>query len=287
MKSSVSPGKGAFHSKWLRLNIIFLYLVLGTGVVISLFPFYWMIIAATHASGDIFSIPPKFWFGNNFFNNLQGLDATVNIKRVFLNSLGISTVYSFLAVFLSSLAGYTFAKYEFYGKRVLFAVVMLTMMLPYQATLVPLFRIINDMGWGNTYQAVILPTLANAFGIFLMRQNMLAFPDSLIESARIDGCGEFRIFWSIVLPTMKPAIAALTIYMFMFQWNNFMWPLVILNSKDMYTLPLALSSLVGMSRIDYGQIMVGSTISTLPIIIVFLFLQREFISGILGGAVKE
>ena len=143
------------------------------------------------------------------------------------------------------------------------------------------------MDWLNTYQAVILPQLSYPFAIFLMRQNMKSIPFSLVESARVDGAGELKIFWRIALPTMRPAIAAVSIFLFMFQWNNFMWPLVVLNTTEMQTLPVALSSLIGLSRIDYGQVMMGATISVVPVMIVFLFMQRQFISGILGGAIKE
>ncbi|KHF27514.1 Lactose transport system permease protein LacG [Anoxybacillus sp. BCO1] len=141
-------------------------------------------------------------------------------------------------------------------------------------------------GWLNTYKALILPNLAYPFAIFLMRQNMLAFPNALIEAARIDGAGEWRIFFRIVLPSMRPALAATAIFLFMYQWNSFLWPLIAVSSTDMYTFPVALSSLFGLSRIDYGQVMAGVTLATVPIIVFFLSLQRHFISGMLGSAVK-
>ncbi|WP_342587509.1 carbohydrate ABC transporter permease [Halalkalibacter urbisdiaboli] len=164
---------------------------------------------------------------------------------------------------------------------------MLSMMIPYQATLIPLFRMMVNFNLLNTYFALIAPQLFFPFAIFLMRQNFLSFPSSLIEASRIDGAGELKIFWSVVLPSMNPALAATSIYLFMMQWNNFMWPLVATTSKEMYTIPVALSSLIGISMIDYGQIMVGITIATIPIIIFFLMLQKQFISGMLGSAVKE
>ncbi|KHE71583.1 carbohydrate ABC transporter permease, partial [Halobacillus sp. BBL2006] len=180
-----------------------------------------------------------------------------------------------------------FAKFQFKGRNAIFFMLLVAIMIPYHVTLIPLFEIFSNVGWLNTFQAVILPQVAYPFAIFLMRQNMQAIPDSLLEAARVDGAGEFHIFFRIVLPVMRPALAAVAIFLFMFQWNNFIWPLVVLQSQDMYTLPVALSSLVGMSRIDYGQVMMGTTLSTLPIMIFFLLLQKQFISGILGGSVKE
>ncbi|MCX7951696.1 MAG: carbohydrate ABC transporter permease [Clostridiales bacterium] len=265
---------------------ILVYTILIIGVLISFFPFYLMFTSSTHTSGEILSLPPKLGFGKNLINNFNKLNADVGIGRVFLNSLFIAVIYTILTVLLSSMAGYAFAKYNFKGKKLFFGLVLATIMIPNQVLLIPLFDMMNKLGWINSYLAVLVPTLANAFGIFLMRQNMISFPDSIIEAARIDGYGEFAIFFKIVLPTMRPALGALAIYMFMNQWNNFMWPLIVLRTKTMYTLPIALSTLNGMSRIDYGEIMLGTTIATLPIMVVFLIFQKQFIKGVLGGAVK-
>ncbi|RNA68514.1 carbohydrate ABC transporter permease [Alteribacter keqinensis] len=269
------------------LKKIGLYSFLLIGVIISMFPFYWMFIGATNPSGRIFSIPPNLTPGDHFFENLRNLNDTVGIWRVMFNSLSITLLFTLFSVMICSAAGYAFAKYRFKGRNAIFFTLLLAIMIPYHVTLIPLFKLMADLEWLNTYRAVILPHLSYPFAIFLMRQNMKAIPDSLLEAARVDGAGEFRIFFRVVLPTMRPALAAVAIFLFMFQWNNFLWPLVVMNSSDMYTLPVALSSLVGMSRIDYGQIMLGTTLSTLPIMIFFLMLQKQFISGILGGSVKE
>ena len=150
----------------------------------------------------------------------------------------------------------------------------------------PLFQMMASVGWINSFQALILPFLANAFGIFLMRQAFLDFPDSLIESARIDGASEIRTFYRIVLPVARPQLAALVIYTFISQWNSFIWPLLMLNSEEKYTLPVALNTMVGLSRVDYSGLMLGSLLATLPLLIVFLLFQKQFISGLMGGAVK-
>ena len=278
MKSK--PNDSKFLSK------IIIYAILIIGVVVSLFPFYLMFISATHTSGDVIAFPPKLYISGNLLANLKSLDADIGIGKVFYNSFFISVIYTLATILLDSMAGYALAKFNFKGKRIIFTMILLTIMIPNQVLLIPLFKLMSYLNWVNTYQAVIVPSLANAFGIFLMRQNMLSYPDSLIESARIDGLGEYSIFFKIVMPTVKPAIAALGVYMFMTQWNSFMWPLIILRTPQMYTFPLALAGLNGMSRINYGEIMLGTTLSTIPIMIIFFLLQKEFVSGILNGAVK-
>ena len=266
---------------------IILYIILITGVTVSIFPFYWMFIGATNPSGEIFANPPTLIFGEYLVENFRNLNESVAIMRALFNSLFIAIVFTVLSTLISASAGYAFAKFKFKGGDAIFLVLLLAMMMPYHVTIIPLFRMFAALEWLNTYQAVILPQLAYPFAIFLMRQNMQSIPSSLLESARIDGAGEFKIFWKIALPTMKPALAAVGIFLFMFQWNNFMWPLVVLPSDEMQTLPVALADLVGLTNVDYGQVMLGAAISVVPVIIVFLLMQRHFISGILGGSVKE
>ena len=280
MKSKVKPNESKLLSK------IIIYAILIIGVVVSLFPFYLMFVSSTHTSGEVLAFPPKLYITGNLMANIKVLNADIGIGKVFYNSFFISISYTIVTILLDSMAGYALAKFNFKGKKFIFTMILLTIMIPNQVLLIPLFKLMSYIHWVNSYQAVIIPSLANAFGIFLMRQNMLGFPNSLIESGRIDGLGEYSIFFRIVMPTMKPAMAALGIYMFMTQWNNFMWPLIILRTPGMFTFPLALAGLNGMSRINYGEIMLGTTLSTLPIMIIFLFLQKQFVSGILNGAVK-
>lgn len=219
-------------------------------------------------------------------SGLTNLNESVGIWRVLFNSVFVSLLYVILALAICTLAAYSLSKFNFKGRNVIFTIFMVSMMIPSQATIIPLFRLMSNLDLLNTYFVLIAPQLCLPFAIFLMRQNFLSFPDALIEAARIDGAGELRIFLRIVLPAMKPALAATSIYLFMMSWNNFMWPLIVTTSSDMYTFPVALSSLVGFSIIDYGQIMVGISIATIPIIIFFLLLQKHFIAGMLGSAVK-
>ncbi len=225
-------------------------------------------------------------FGDQLWINLTNLNAAIGIYRVLFNSLFVALVFVVLSLIVCTFAAYALAKYRFRGRDAIFMMFMLSMMIPYQATLIPLFRMMTEYNLLDTYFALIAPQLCFPFAIFLLRQNLLAFPDALIESSRIDGAGEFKIFVSVVLPSLRPVLAATAIYLFMMQWNNFMWPLVAISSREMYTFPVALSSLVGISIIDYGQIMVGITIATIPIIVFFLLLQKQFIAGLLGGAIK-
>jgi len=263
-----------------------MYFFLGIFLVISIFPFYWMIVGATNTSDKMFSSPPSLIPGSEFMTNFTNLDTSIGIGRVLFNSLFTSIIYVVLALIISTLAAYALAKLDFKGKNLLFTIFLLSMMIPYQALLIPLFQMMSNVNLLDTYFALIVPQLCYPFAIFLMRQNFLAFPTELLEAGRLDGAGEFRIFFTIVLPTMKPALAATSIFLFMAQWNNFMWPLVAISSVDMYTFPIALSSLTGFSFVDYGQVMMGVSLATIPIIILFLVLQKHFISGMLGGAVK-
>ncbi|EUJ31472.1 carbohydrate ABC transporter permease [Listeria cornellensis] len=262
------------------------YMLLAIFMVISIFPFYWMLIGATNHSSKMFSKPITLLPGKEFITNLVNLNDNIGIYRVLFNSLLVSGAYVLLALAISTAAAYVLAKFRFRGANLIFLLFMLSMMIPSQATVIPLFKLMSNFELLNTYFALIVPQLCYPFAIFLMRQNFMAFPSELLESARLDGAGEYRIFFQIVLPSMKPALAATSIFLFMTQWNNFMWPLVVTTSSEMYTFPVALSSLMGVSFTDYGQVMTGITFATIPIIIFFLMLQKHFISGMLGSALK-
>lgn len=274
-------------AKQKRIQKILMHLFLLIGVVISIGPFYWMVVGATNPSGDVLAFPPKLIPGDYLLENLRNLSNSIDIMKAVTNSSIIAIVFVVVSLLICSAAGYAFAKFTFKGSNLIFASFLLAMMIPYQATIIPLFQIFGAIDWINTYQAIILPQICYPFAIFLIRQNMQGIPDSLIETARIDGAGEFFIFFKIALPTMKPALAAVGIFLFTHQWNNFMWPLIVMTTQENYTLPVALSTLAGLNSIDYGQLMLGTAISVIPVMAVFLILQKHFISGILGGSIKE
>ncbi|MFE4593140.1 carbohydrate ABC transporter permease [Streptomyces laurentii] len=261
-------------------------LLLALGALASLVPFLWMAVAATHSTSELFRSPPPFLPGGRLLDNLVRLQDTIGFGRVLLNSLGIAVVHTALSSLLSAMCGYGLAKYRFRGRGLLLGAVLATMMIPFQVLLVPLFQMMASVGWIDSYQAVILPFLANSFGILLMRQGFVDFPDELLESARVDGSGELRTFYQVVLPCVRPQLGALVIFTFMGQWNSFIWPLLMLNSEDKYTVPVALNTLTGLTRVDYSGLMLGSLLATLPLLVLFLLFQRQFVAGLLGGAVK-
>ncbi|MFF2272450.1 carbohydrate ABC transporter permease [Agromyces sp. NPDC058136] len=270
-----------------RTKSLVLTTAIAAGAVVMLLPFYWLIIATTYPSREIFASPPNVLPGPAFFDNLSGLLSDTLFGRAIGNSVLVASVYTLLGLVVCTAAGYAFAKFEFRGRNVLFGAVLVTLALPSQVTLVPLFQIMVTLGWLDTYQALILPNLALPFGIFLMRQTMQAVPDELLQAARVDGAGEFRVFSRIVLPTVRPALAALAIFLFLAQWNEFVYPLVVLRTPESFTIPVSLASLQGIGTTDYGQLMTGTLLSVLPILVLFLFLQRHFVAGILAGAVKQ
>ncbi|MGO5052043.1 carbohydrate ABC transporter permease [Lachnospiraceae bacterium LCP25S3_G4] len=264
------------------------YIILTIGAFLSLFPFYFMFVSGTNTNTDILSVPPRLIPGHELAQNFKMLSEKVDLIRNIWNTLFVSVTYTVLALLIFSAAGYALGKFKFKGKGIIFGFIMASMMVPSLVMYVPLFEMMIKIDMTDTHIAVILPLLANAFGVFLMRQNMINFPQALIEAARIDGVGELGIFVRIVLPNIKPALGALVIYMFTSMWNNFMWPLIILGSKDQYTLPIALAMLDGNpTNKNFAVILLATAIATLPILIIFLIFQKQFVAGVMGGAVKE
>lgn len=254
---------------------------------LSIAPFSWMLLATTRKEGEIFDWPPALTPGASLGDNLSRLDHRIQLLRVLGNSLLVAGVQTLGALVVALLAGYAFAKFRFRGRTLLFALLLSTLVVPEQVMLVPLFKMMMSFGLLDTYQALILPGLCVPFAIFLMRQALSGLPDELLDAARVDGAGEFRVLWSVVVPVMRPVLAALAIFLFLGSWNQFVWPLVALRSPSMHTLPVALATLEGnQNATDYGAILAGTALSTLPMMVLFLVLQRQFISGLLAGATK-
>jgi ABC-type glycerol-3-phosphate transport system permease component len=220
-------------------------------------------------------------------HNYRRLWEKVPYNQYFINSVFIATASTLLTLFFCSLGGYAFAKYNFRGKKVLFGILLASMMVPFQVLLVPLFGMMYKFSWLDSYKAIIIPFSIGAFGVFLMRQFIVNIPSELIDAARIDGCSEFGIYYRVVLPIIKPALGALTIYSFLGSWNGYLWPLIILRDESKYTLPLGLANLVSVYQQEYGMLMAGTLLSLLPVIILFLGMQSEFVQGITLGGVKE
>jgi len=265
-----------------------LHLVLIVGVVLSVFPFYWLAVMATSTTSDIYRFPPKMTFGSQLIVNVQNVLGHINFFSSFLNTVFVAVVSTVLVLFFCSLAGFAFAKFEFPGKKVLFTLLLVTMMIPSQLSLIPSFMIMQKLGWVGTFKALIVPGMASAFGIFWMRQYATgAVHDELLSAGRIDGCGTFRLFWNVALPILRPALAFLGIFHFIGSWNDYLWPLVILTDPAKYTLQVTLSQLNGIYNTDYAMVMAGTLMATLPLLIMFLLVSRQFISDIAAGAIKD
>lgn len=270
------------------LQSIALHTVMLPLALLFLLPIVWMLIAATLPNNEILAAPPTLLPGVHLAENWRELNNDLNFTRAVANSVGISIIFTVTATLVAAMSGYAFAKFRFAGRGILFTIVIAALTIPFEVRAIPQYLLVaRDLGLGNTWWAIILPWLAYPLGVFFMRQNMLSVPSDLLEAARIDGAGEMRIFAQIVLPIMRPALAAVAIVLFLFQWNDYFWPLLILSQKDAYTIPVALGTLVGLTRVSWGGIMVGTAIATLPFLILFLWLQRYFIAGITAGAIKD
>lgn len=263
------------------------YAALLVAVVATLMPFLWMLLGSLKSDGEILRNPSGFLPQDPTLVNYTTWFTDLNIGRFFTNSL-IVAVFTVLGNLLfCSMVGYALAKMEFAGKRVLFLLVMITLMVPGVVTFVPLFVLVSKMGLLNTYPALILPFLTSPLGVFLMRQFISGIPDALIEAARIDGAGEIRIFARVVLPLCGPPLATLGILTFLGSWNNFLWPLVAAQSETMYTLPVALSLYsTGQNATNYGLLLAGSVLVIAPIVLLFVLLQRYFIQSVATAGVK-
>ncbi|WP_231592481.1 carbohydrate ABC transporter permease [Pelagovum pacificum] len=264
-----------------RLKSIVTYTVLSIAAFVSIFPFFWMIVGTTNSSIDIQQ--GKASFGTYFWQNVTTLFDQVNILRVLFNSFYISIVGTLLTLLIASMAGYAFEIFRSKARERIFAVLLLMLSIPFAAFMVPLFMMMSGAGLINTYWAIILPTVANIFVIFYFRQATKAFPHELRDAAKIDGLKEWQIFLRVYMPVMQSTYAAATIIVFMLNWNNYLWPLIVLQTNDMKTMVLTISSLNSAYTPDFGVIMVATVITTLPTLIIFFVLQRLFVQGMLGS----
>lgn len=264
-----------------------LYVLLFAGLLLMIGPFVWMLLGAFKPSAELRAVTPTLLPADPTLQNFSNLFSKLDFATYFLNSALVAIVVTLANLLFCSMAGYALAKLEFAGRGKLFGLVLATLMVPGSVTLVPLFVLMSKLGLVNTYAAVILPFVAGAFGVFLMRQFMLGVPRELLDAARVDGAGEWRIFWQIVLPLTRPALAALGIFQFLASWNNFLWPLVALTDESKYTLPVALATFaIGQNKADYGLLMAGAVALVAPVILVFLLLQRHFTQSIAMTGLK-
>lgn len=262
------------------------YGVLFVFVLGSLFPFYWSFLVGSRDNGMLTQRVPPLLPGGNFFANAARVFHAVPFWRALANSILVSGTVTLTTVLFSALAGFAFAKLRFRGSNGLFVFIVVTLAVPTQLGVIPLFIAMSKLGWAGGLPSVIIPNLVTAFGVFWMRQYTIdALPYELIEAARVDGCSMIRIFWSVCLPAVRPAAAILAMFTFMTSWNDFLWPLIVLDPGNP-TIQLALEQLQSGYYIDYSLVLAGTTLATIPILIVFLLLGRQIVAGIMQGAVK-
>ena len=270
-----------------RFRGLSVHIVLMICVAISVFPFYWIIVMATNTSQDIYSYPPKLWFGSHLLTNIQHLFDKMNFFGSLLNTVIVAVCTTFLVLFFDSLAAFAFAKYEFPGKKLLFGLLLAMYILPTQLAIIPQYEIMVQLGWIGTLKALVVPAAANAFGIFWMRQyTSSGVPDELLDAARIEGAGFFRQYWHVVLPCVRPALAFLGIYTFIAAWNDYVLPLVMLVNPDKLTLQVALAQLYAGHSTDYSMVMAGVLLAVIPLVLVFTFFARGFIADATKGALR-
>src|SRR5690349_7169512 len=271
-----------------RLGRLGIHAALLVGVLISFFPFYWMVVMATNTTQDIYRYPPKLTFGSHLGDNVSRLLKNVDFFGSMGNTFMVACATTVLVLFVDSLAAFTFAQAQVPGRRVLFGVLLAMYMLPTQLAILPQFIIVSELGLAGTLRALLIPPLANAFGIFWMRQYIIsAVPDELIDAAKVDGAGFFRQYWQIALPAIRPGLAFLGIYTFLAAWNDYIWPLIVLVDPDRITLQLALAQLNTAHGTDFSMVMAGTLLAVVPLVAVFMLFARNFIADATKGAVRE
>ena len=263
------------------------YFTLVSVALLSVFPLYWMFVVASNDSAALNRIPPAVVPGGNFIEHSHRVFDAIPFLRALANSFIVSSATTISVVFFSTLAGFAFAKLRFKGRGALFIVVIATMMVPVQLGIIPQYMIMARLGWLNQLQAVIVPSMVTAFGVFWMRQYISgAVPEDLLDAGRVDGCSTFRLFLHVVIPAVRPAALVLALFTFMQSWNDFFWPLIVLRDPTKQTVQIALQQLNDAYYQDYGMVMAGTALAVLPVIAVFLLLGRYIIGGLMEGALK-
>ena len=256
--------------------------------ILIMVPFIWMVASSFKMNADIFTAHPTVLIRHFYYENYVKLLRETSFVRWFLNTIGVASGTTIIGAFVCSMAGFAFAKYKFRGKEVLFSFILASVMVPQIVTAIPAFALMINIHWINTYQALILPLTADAFGVFFMRTYISTVPGELLDAARMDGAHELIIFFRIVIPIVRPAIGALAVFLFLNQWIQYLWPLVIVQTSTMFTLTLGLAALYAdVYTVDYGMLMAGAVLATLPMIAFFVLTQKQFVVGLTQGAIKE
>lgn len=264
-----------------------LHLALLAGLLATLFPLAWMLSVSFMPAAEAARFPPAFWPETVTLAHYRALFRQLDLGRCFFNSTVLACSITLLSLLLNSMAGYAFAKLRFDGRDRLMRWLLASMVIPGQVAMLPLFLMLKHLGLVNTYAGVIVPGMASIFGIFLVRQFAQSIPDSLLDAARIDGASELRIYWSLVLPLCRPILVTLALFTFLGAWSDFLWPLIVLTDSDNHTLPVALANLLGEHAQDTELMMAAAVLTLLPVMVLFLALQKYYLEGLTVGSVKE
>ena len=270
----ISYRVGRFLGRWAS------YLLLSVIAVVMVFPFIWMFFTAFKGNQEVYVYPPTLFPQEFHWDNFAHVLDTVPFLRFYFNSLLVTGFVTLSQVATSALAAYAFARIEFFGRNILFVLYLATLIIPDQVTMLPLFLLVSRLGWTDTYQALTIPFMANAFAVFFLRQFFIGLPRDLEDAARVDGAGRVRILWKIVLPLSRPALATITLFIFLSQWDSYLWPLIVTNTESMRTLPIGLRFFVEESGAQLNYMMAGALMAVLPILILFFAAQKQFIEGI-------
>lgn len=267
------------------------YLILGLGTITMIAPFLWMVTTSLKEPGDVFEAFKEHWWRDwipttFLWENYVKAWKVVPFARFYFNSLFVAALTTFGQVLTSAMAGYAFSRLTFPGRQKIFMAYLATMMIPGAVTMIPVFILLRMLGWIDSYKALILPGIFTAYGTFMLRQFFLTLPKDLEDAAKIDGCNYLGIFWRIIIPLSKPALATLTTFTFMGSWMNFMWPLIVVNSQELFTLPVGLAYFQSLHTTDWTLLMAGSVMMLVPILVVFIFCQRYFVEGIKLTGIK-
>lgn len=260
--------------------------LISAGAVIMLFPIVWMILCSFKTQNEMYQMPPSFFPNQWNFKNYVSVFKQMPFGRYYLNSLGTSAINTLVGVLSSALIGYVFAKYQFKGREPIFLIVLACMMIPYETLMPTVYKIMVKFGWTNSYLVLTIPYFVNIFGIFLMRQFFLDLPNDYIEAAEIDGCGQLRTWWSVAMPMARSTVATLVIFLFMASYNSFLWPLISIDSRKYFTLPVGIQSMLSDRGSQYAMLMAASSMVIVPVCIIFAAMQKQFIEGMTAGGIK-
>lgn len=263
-----------------------LFIVLCILGVITVFPFVWMVLSSFKSNGEIESLSQTLLPQQPTLDNYLNLQQNFDFLRYFANSILIAVIATVIVVYTSCICGYVLGKYKFRGKNIIFGFVMMTMMVPWSVTIIPRYTMFMKAGLLDTYLSLILPLMVSGFGVFMMKQNMDSIPDELIEAARMDGSNEFQTFHKLVLPLCKNGVSAIAIFQFLWVWEDYLWPYLMIDSEEKQLLAVGLTLFNGRYSTDYGGLFAATTISILPVIIVYVIFQKRFVAGVAAGAVK-